>query len=270
MIRRQPQGDASQACLSCKKQKRKCDKGLPACVLCKRFAIFFLDLTNRSNVLRATFRIGRSCRYEISELSNTTLNSNGNFPLTTAFDLDQYSKPSIHLTIKQQAGSIIGSDLDVQASSMRYFNTIHAGFPVIKQTEYLSRLPHTADTYPDQLLLSVCMLLLTTFPEKDELSSWSRSVYVFLKGAIGLLESSGAESIVLLKSRLLLAVFEVAHGLYPAAYISIGTVARTAATLNLHRDCNSSLNEGSISFESKEESELIWRGVLILDRCVIL
>ena len=26
---------ANQACLSCKKQKRKCDKALPACALCK-------------------------------------------------------------------------------------------------------------------------------------------------------------------------------------------------------------------------------------------
>jgi hypothetical protein len=214
-----------------------------------------------------TFRIGRNCHYEIAAVSNTKPDSGGT-PLHTAlaFDLEQYSASSIHLNIKHQAWSLLGSEIDILDFSTKYFNTIHAWFPIISQKGYQKQLPHTSDTYPDQFLLSACMLLLATLPENGEISAWSRSVYVFIRGAICLLESCGVESNTLLQCRLLITNFEVGHGLHPAAYVSIGTVARAGATLNLQSDCKSPSSKNSVSCESEEETRLIWRGTLILER----
>jgi len=51
---------ANQACLSCKKQKRKCDKALPACALC-RFVIS--SNTSLGFVLICCSRMNRACDY---------------------------------------------------------------------------------------------------------------------------------------------------------------------------------------------------------------
>ena len=81
-------------------------------------------------------------------------------------------------------------------------------------------------------------------------------MHAVVRGALGVLEGEG--SILLLQSRLLLAVFEVGHGLVKSASTTVATLARAVDFLSM----------GSLEPAQKGQVDLLWRGVLILDRYV--
>lgn len=80
------------------------------------------------------------------------------------------------------------------------------------------------------------------------------------------LESVGVDSVSLLQCRLLMTVFDVGHGLYPAAYVSIGTVARVGVPIGIHESSNGLTIQDSQKQGEIGESHLIWRGTLVLER----
>jgi len=61
-------------------------------------------------------------------------------------------------------------------------------------------------------------------------------------------------------------LFEVAHGFYPAAYISIGATVRAADALEIHPVAETSPSYSLDDDEKREETVLTWCGILILDR----
>ncbi|KAL3427736.1 DSBA-like thioredoxin domain-containing protein [Phlyctema vagabunda] len=110
--------------------------------------------------------------------------------------------------------------------------------PIMTPSRLSDKLPSSwEDATVDFALLCFTILLLTTEPEGEEeecgnLSSNLKSTYVLSKGWSALLEAQGLNSLHLVESRLLLTVFEVLHGLYPAAYISLGAVVRASDALS--------------------------------------
>jgi hypothetical protein len=216
-------------------------------------------------------RIGRICRYGSALPPDANSDVTALPPTTVSFDIEQYSSSSINHNIKQQILAIIGHESHIREFSTRYFNTIHAWFPIVSRAGYFKQLPHIINHLtPDFALLSVCMLLIVALPDNSEISSWSQSIYAFIKGTIGLLESTGVSSLELLQCRLLVTLFEVGHRIYPAAYISIGTVARAGVALNIPEDCYRPLDKDFIAREEDSQSRLAWKGTLILDRWVAL
>jgi hypothetical protein len=92
-----------------------------------------------------------------------------------------------------------------------------------------------------------------------------RSIYILIKSLVAILDGIGVASLDLLQCRLLLTVFEVGHGMYPAAYISIGTVAREGIALGIHKLQSNMTEESNCRIEA-EEGKSVWRGILVLDR----
>jgi len=112
-------------------------------------------------------------------------------------------------------------------------------------------------------------MLLTTAPpsspEDENEPSEFKSQYLFAKTSIAATEGLGLNSLLLVKSRILVTLFEVAHGFYPAAYISIGAIVRAAEAITdriMYDPLVSQLDDE----ENKEECVLIWCGTLLLDR----
>lgn len=89
-------------------------------------------------------------------------------------------------------------------------------------------------------------------------------MYLYTKCIIASVEGLGINSSLVVQSRILVTLFEVAHGFYPAAYISIGATVRAADALEIHPGADDwpSLDDAA----KREETVLIWCGVLILDR----
>ncbi|ORY09177.1 hypothetical protein BCR34DRAFT_657535, partial [Clohesyomyces aquaticus] len=78
------------------------------------------------------------------------------------------------------------------------------------------------------------MYLVCAKPVNGELTPHTRSLYLLLKSIIGMLEAIGIASIEMLQGRLLMNIFEIGHGLYPAAYISAGANVRAAIDSGAH------------------------------------
>ncbi|KAL4937443.1 hypothetical protein BDV06DRAFT_226962 [Aspergillus oleicola] len=90
-------------------------------------------------------------------------------------------------------------------------------------------------------------------------------LYILLSGFTASLAAAGMCSLDLLRCRLLLSLFEVGHGMYPAAYISMGAAIRNAEILNIHRNV-----EGLTSCAETNGARHVWLGLVILDRYISL
>jgi hypothetical protein len=147
---------------------------------------------------------------------------------------------------------------------------IEPWFPILSVSRLRTRLPLTwNEASLDIALLCLSIILLTTTPpssaEDDDDPSKFKSLYLSTKGIIALTEGLGINSLLIVQSRILVTFFEVAHGFYPAAYISIGAIVRAADALKIHPDADSSLFY-SLDDEERHETVLTWCGVFILDR----
>lgn len=61
-------------------------------------------------------------------------------------------------------------------------------------------------------------------------------------------------------------LFEVAHGFYPAAYISMGATVRAVDAFEIHPVADASHSDPLPDRAKREETALTWCGILILDR----
>ena len=95
-------------------------------------------------------------------------------------------------------------------------------------------------------------------------------MYLSSKSWLALLEGAGLNSINLVNSRLLITLFEVVHGCYPAAYLSIAATVRAADALSIYNTEDASLSHSSYMINNKQREEIseLWCGIMILDRCV--
>lgn len=84
----------------------------------------------------------------------------------------------------------------------------------------------------DLKLLLECMQL---FNQGDDASiAADRQLYRSCKALYAHAEAQSILSVHLLQSCLLLAAYEVAHAIYPTAYLSVGTCARLGICMGLH------------------------------------
>lgn len=187
------------------------------------------------------------------------------------------SEPSRGLNSETPA-SFLSSEEGIKAAIMRrfsettpeevatgYYRSIQTWFPIISFLELCARLPGTWEqASTDMCLLFMSMSLLRQVPETQIMDGNCRlpkaleSSYLSLKSWIAILEGRGMNSLDFLHAKALLVLFEVVHGIFPAAYITIGALFRAADALHIY-------NSG----QTNDYSET-WRGILILDRCIAI
>ncbi|QMW30570.1 hypothetical protein F9C07_2231911 [Aspergillus flavus] len=186
-------------------------------------------------------------------------------------DLAQLTSDNIAHTIRTQVFTIIGDESRIRAVAAVYFRTIHPWFPILAEGPFYERLTYILTyTSADLSLLTLCMVLLGAKPVDDEIPPRMRSLYILLKGFIATLEAIEINSLELLQCRLLLTIFEVGHGMYPAAYISMGANVRAAVALGANEVSKAQLEETFKSPGRAGEARRIWRGIVIADRYVSL
>ncbi|OQD61406.1 hypothetical protein PENPOL_c017G06052 [Penicillium polonicum] len=235
---------AHQACFRCRRQKRKCDKILPCCTLCKR--------------------LNKHCDYVLpSEVPR----------LLPVPDWAELTPSNLRHTLEAQVSLIVGDGLQLQAAVALYFRTVHTWFPIVSETCYNIRLSsvrvQTATSPSDLNLLTLCMALVCKEPVEGELPLPTRSLYASLKSFVALLEAMGTNSLEMLQGRLLLAIFEIGHAMYPAAYISTAVNVRAAISLGINAPCED-LRKIFRDRQKAKEAQQTWRGITITDRYVSL
>ncbi|OQU94685.1 Fungal specific transcription factor domain-containing protein [Cladophialophora immunda] len=249
---------AKKACIRCSTQKRRCDKVIPVCGLCRR-----LHQRCEYDTSRGSLPVPTVSPSECSETAHTP----------AASDTSLFTADSVKNAIVHRLGS-----LTLEDSLSTYHREIEPWFPIISTTSLHNRLTQTCNTWGevplDIALLCISIILVATppsaSPENEHCLSDFKSTYCQVKTWISSTEVLGLNSPQIAQARVLATLFEVAHGLYPAAYISIGATVNAADALTLHPGAapRSPHSTGDENNWKREESALIWCGILILDRYI--
>jgi hypothetical protein len=117
-------------------------------------------------------------------------------------------------------------------------------------------------------LIILAMKVLLWDPSKEDTPNPTTVTYTMAKHAITEAVLAGIMSFQLLQAQVLLALFEVGHALYPAAYLSIGACARYGTALGIDTSLSPSFQASNPTMGpmATEERRRIWWAILILDR----
>lgn len=162
---------------------------------------------------------------------------------------------------------ITGSIDQLKSISGHWFSTIHTWFPILskKRIELLLADPGLELT-PDVALLFSSMHLLTD-EESGCRSTVRNNTYWILKDYAAALEANAVMTPQLLQSKVLIALYEIGHAIYPSAYLSVGSCAAFGKALGLdNRKESPQMLRKFGAWAEMEELRRLWWAVLILDR----
>lgn len=152
-----------------------------------------------------------------------------------------------------------------------YSDSIALWFPIAYNLEGRLR-PAWEDVALDVALLCLSICLVTAKPlstsNRDDSAQFT-NMYLQTKSSLALAEGLGLNSLPIVQSRILLTLFEVSHGFYPAAFISIATTLQAMDALEVHPMEEALQREWLSGVFGPEETVWTWCGILVLDRCVL-
>ncbi|OJJ35901.1 hypothetical protein ASPWEDRAFT_183896 [Aspergillus wentii DTO 134E9] len=290
-------GAAAHACASCKKNKRRCDKTLPSCSLCLRTGRHcdYSEYPQSSNSDEVNELRNRIQELEEHILSSASQTPSSFTPSSFTFEVpDTSSNPQpllsqdLHIqasyldidvfssTVANNANqvlidpsTVLGINFDIDNVKSQYFQTIHTWMPIISKIR-LNRL--TQDTQgamkADIVLLLLCIKLIQETPQNQHTAS--SGLYSTAKYFAKDLELKGVLTLRTVQAGLLLAVYELGHGIFHAAFMTIGCCARQAVAIGLHNRLAPQTAGKLRTWVDWEERQRVWWMIVTLDRYVAL
>ena len=177
----------------------------------------------------------------------------------------QVDMPHATIPIPAHLLRILGDTDEIQLTASKYFSSVHTWIPFIsKKRFYGTHLQPSFQAQPDLVLLLLALKLVTTPPHPRPRNPRT-PLYHTVKHFYLDVESSSIFSLLVLQAGILLALYEILHAIYPAAFLSIGTCARYAYSLGIN--VGSSLNVTRVlTLVEVEERKRVWWAIVILDR----
>ena len=182
--------------------------------------------------------------------------------------------PQAELELSQAISELLSDAgaalLDEGDISDRFFSWIHLWMPIISISKWRLQLtgPLSKPRVDVKILLLAMKLLLWKPGSSPDLREPQRPEYFTLKELLHQAEARCVLSLQLLQALVLITVYEYAHGIYPAAYISIGHCARYAQALGIDNQRRTDIEVHRLDLEEQEERRRIWWFIVILDRLV--
>lgn len=306
----QPQSGASlasQACSSCRKQKRKCDKQLPNCGLCQRIGRpcdytvdsqtntpsvdDFLALRQKVNELESLLSQNATGHGHVSNGSSLgstdtspdkvnsllptepqTWPALSSFPRmffldSDVFEYERFQVPTPYIKAPPGACAALGSSTELRQMIEHYFATVHGYFPVVSKIRLYQHLSNPSHEPGSDFALLFLAMKLAT-SEPPEGASPQTDLYSLVKSFVNYIESQNGFTIQLIQSNLLVALYEFGHGIYPASYLTIGHTARLGHAMGLHQRGAPQMLPRPTTWTEQEERRRVWWAVVILDRLV--
>lgn len=171
------------------------------------------------------------------------------FPSAIFLDIDcfkwaQLPIPKPNVDVPPEVYEILSRGNAVHDATSEYFSTVHTWFPIV------SRKRMTIGTAlweggPDLAMLFLAMLLVTTREMGDMQDALANPLYAASKRFLALLEGSGCLSLMHLQAMILVALYEMGHGIYPAAWMTVGQCARYVEMIGIPSFKESSMLLGS-------------------------
>lgn len=162
---------------------------------------------------------------------------------------------------------LLGDVDDVRATASKFFEHIHSWMPFIsKKRFYDLHLPSPFQSRSDVVLLLLSLKLITTLPPTSPRNPRT-PLYHAVKHFYLQVEGSSVFSLPVLQAGVLLALYELGHAIYPAAFLSVGACARYGHALGIN--CSGSLQTRRVlTLVEVEERRKTWWAIVILDRSV--
>lgn len=168
--------------------------------------------------------------------------------------------------IPQHLLQLIGSLDEIRFTADNFFGHIHQWMPFIsKKRFYNLYMQPSFHSQPDVALLLLALKLITTLPLPD-LPNPHTALYHTIKHFY--LEVEGSFSLLVLQAGILVALYELGHGIYPAAFLSIGQCARYAHALGINTS-HAVPATRVLTLVEVEERRRVWWAIVILDRYVV-
>lgn len=224
--------------------------------------------------------LGRVCVYDedaILSLGETharipTLNSEqypnlGPLVILEDFRNDKSRQTAVNSIVAEEVRKLLGSQENVITICHAYFNTVHLRLPILSRKQFDETLFESTNTMgADIKALCLAMFLVQQRPQQNGETMQTLS-YVSLKTILSLLEVANRPNIQVTQCRVLVAYYELAHGLHPAALLSIGACAKAARLISLQKSIRWD-ETGNDVFTLDEERRRTWWAIFNLDRCV--
>ncbi|KAL7935536.1 hypothetical protein V8C35DRAFT_279265 [Trichoderma chlorosporum] len=264
---------AVNSCEPCGRGKRRCDRGWPSCSTCARIGrscVYDKDSLRPlrgeagSSVLDSPARADTNSPYsQQSSRSATDIWTSPNFTDITSsvepFLHDSLRRPTVDIIVQKHFLRIIGSRSEMHRIADSYFATIARRISVVSAQRLYARLPkiESPSCAADFAALCLCLHLLLQLPQQHD-SSMQSSLYVTLKGIISLLEATSYHSLEVIQCRILIAFYEIGHGIYPAAAASVGSCAKMARFAGFHRHSILSSYDDEREIVAEEKKRTLW------------
>jgi hypothetical protein len=181
----------------------------------------------------------------------------------------QVEIPQAATAVPSHVLKLLGDLHNLRAAVADFFQNIHKWMPFIsKKRLYDVHLRPSFHTRADVVLLLLSLKLMATLPPVNPRNPRT-PLYHSVKHFYLEVEGSCNCSILVLQAKVLLSLYELGHGIYPAAFLSIGACARYAYALGINGG-TSTKTKKVLTLVEMEEEKRVWWAIVILDRLVTL
>jgi len=193
-----------------------------------------------------------------------------NFPVVFFLDFDIFQRGGVEiprLTIPISS-YIMGHIRDARLVAAEFFENNHPWMPIISKKRFYDHLMNPlSQPRADAIFLIFCMKLIAWSPlEQANESKPKTETYLVAKRFLVEAEAAGMFTFQLLQALLLVTFYELGHGIYPAAYMSVGACARYGLALGIDGQTLSMSSNSTLTLLEQEERRRSWWTCLILDR----
>lgn len=182
------------------------------------------------------------------------------------FSFAQLEVPTVNLDgfITEEVASLVGDVPEIQATAQFFFDTVHTWMPIVSKIGFsqclVKRMTHQRAEF---------FLLVLSMKLCDSRVTEARThFYRIVRQLYADIERSSAISLLVLQAGVLIALYEMGHGLYPDAFLSVAQCARYATALGVDKTIVSR-GGATTQWPDLEESRRVWWSILVLDRWVV-
>jgi len=176
--------------------------------------------------------------------------------------------PTPVFSIPSYVSEQIGGNPEIRIVASRFFDTIPY-LPIISKKIFYELLNPLLPWRADAAFLCLCMKVVLWSPlaQHDDPQTTD---YLAAKRYLSELESGGVFTMPMLQGRVILSMYEMGHGIYPAAYSSIAASSAHGCALRLSGQKDAKKTGKSLTWIEEEEQRRVWWAIVILERYVIV
>ncbi|KAF5617843.1 Zn(II)2Cys6 transcription factor [Fusarium sp. NRRL 25303] len=221
---------------------------------------------------------GLVCQEYTDAATELSLHRTDNFPYSYFLDSDLFQPISRDILtmhdgpffVEQQRRFVIAGTCGSLIE--HYENTTHHWLPMLSMKRLRQDAEALGDSTRGVVDVLVFLALEALISQSDERAILPQNNPSYLKAKHGssIAESGGAINIRLIQTIILVALYELGHSIYPAAYLTIGQAVRLATMVGLHsqKDARQLFVEPE-TWTLCEEQRRTWWAIVMLDRVVV-